>query len=164
MSPAKIDTLTKGYFAEFGNFFNELSDAVIAVGSGKERTEKNLENLPFFKSFMADPQADKAVSNFYEIQNTANEVANSFARKKKEGRVEELQSMIANPENRQLIVSAPALRKIGEVMTTINTKIGIIDRDQSKSPAERRKMINELELKRNEVANRGVEIARELGL
>ena len=164
LSPAKIDTLTKGYFAEFGNFFNELADAVLAVGSGKQRTEKDLEDLPFFKSFMADPQADKAVSTFYDHQKTATEVANSFSKMKGEGRVEELQALIADPEKRQMIVAAPAMKKISDVLSTINKQIGIIDRDQSKSPAERRKMINELELKRNEIANRGVEIARQLGL
>jgi len=56
------------------------------------------------------------------------------------------------------------MKKISDVLSTLNRQIGIIDRDQSKSPAERRRMINELELKRNEVANRGVQIARELGL
>jgi hypothetical protein len=164
LSPAKIDTLTKGYFAEFGNFFNELADAVIAVGSGKERTAKDLEDLPFFKSFIADPQADKAVATFYDHQKTANEVANSFSKMKGEGRVEELQALIADPEKRQMVVAAPALRKIGDVMSTLNKQITIIDRDQSKSPAERRKLINELEQRRNEIANRGVQIARELGL
>jgi hypothetical protein len=164
LSPAKIDTLTKGYFAEFGNFFNELADAVLAVGSGKQRTEKDLEDLPFFKSFMADPQADKAVATFYSHQKTATEVANYFSKIKNEGRVEELQKLIADPEKRQMIVAAPAMKKISDVLSTINKQIGIIDRDQSKSPAERRRMINELELRRNEVANRGVQIARELGL
>jgi hypothetical protein len=164
LSPAKIDTLVKGYFAEFGNFFNELSDAVIAVGSGKERTAKDLEDLPFLKSFMADPQADKAVSTFYDHRKTATEVANSFNDMKKEGRVEELQALIADPEKRKMIAAAPALTKISDVMSTLNRQIRIIDRDQSKSPAERRQLINELEQKRNEIANRGVQIARELGL
>jgi hypothetical protein len=164
LSPAKIDTLTKGYFAEFGNFFNELADAVLAVGSGKERTAKDLEDMPFFKSFMADPQADKAVSTFYDHQKTATEVANLFSKMKNEGRAEELQKLIADPEKRQMIVAAPAMKKISDVMSTINKQIGIIDRDQSKSPAERRQLINELEQRRNEVANRGVEIARQLGL
>lgn len=164
LSPAKIDTLTKGYFAEFGNFFNELADAVLAVGSGKQRTAKDLEDMPFFKSFMADPQADKAVSTFYDHQKTATEVANFFNDMKKEGRVEELQKLIADPKKRQMIAAAPALTKISDVMSTLNRQIRIIDKDQSKSPAERRKMINELELKRNEIANRGVEIARQLGL
>ena len=113
---------------------------------------------------MADPQADKAVSTFYDHQKTATEVANSFSKMKNEGRAEELQKLIADPEKRKMIVAAPALRKINEVMSTINKQIGIIDRDQSKSPPERRKLINELELRRNEIANRGVQIARELGL
>jgi hypothetical protein len=164
LSPAKIDTLVKGYFAEFGNFFNELSDAVIAVGSGKERTDKDLEDMPFFKSFMADPQADKAVSTFYDHRKTATEVANLFNDMKKEGRVEELQKLIADPEKRKMIAAAPALTKISDVMSTLNRQIRIIDKDQSKSPAERRQMINELEQRRNEIANRGVQIARELGL
>jgi hypothetical protein len=164
LSPAKIDTLTKGYFAEFGNFFNELSDAVLAVGSGKERTEKDLEDLPFFKSFMADPRADKAVSTFYDHRKTATEVANSFNDMKKEGRVEELQALIADPEKRKMIAAAPALTEISNVMSELSRIIRIIDQDQSKSPPERRRMINELELRRNEMANRGVQIARELGL
>jgi hypothetical protein len=83
---------------------------------------------------------------------------------KKEGRVEELQALIADPEKRKMIAAAPALTKISDVMSTLNRQIRIIDKDQSKSPEERRQLINELERKRNEIANRGVQIARELGL
>jgi hypothetical protein len=44
LSPAKIDVLTKGYFAELGAFFNELSGAVINAATGKEPTPKNVDN------------------------------------------------------------------------------------------------------------------------
>jgi hypothetical protein len=83
---------------------------------------------------------------------------------KKEGRVEELQALIADPEKRKMIAAAPALTEISNVMSELSRIIRIIDQDQSKSPPERRRMINELELRRNEMANRGVQIARELGL
>jgi hypothetical protein len=164
LSPAKIDVLTKGYFAEFGTFFNELTDAFIATTSGKEKTPRNIQNLPFMKAFLTDPQVNKAISDFYDIEKNATEVANLFSKYKNEGQGEMLREMIADPDKRMAIGSAPALRKISGAMSDIQKAIRIIDKDQSMDPAERRERINQLQQQLGLLAEKGRQMTDTIGL
>jgi hypothetical protein len=164
LSPAKIDVLTKGYFAEFGAFFNELTDAFIATTSGKEKTPRNIQNLPFMKAFLTDPQVNKAISDFYDIENNATQVANLFSKYKSEGQGEMLREMIADPEKLKQVGGAPVMRRISRAMSDIQKAIRIIDKNQEMSPEERRARINELQQQLGVLAERGKQVADTMGL
>jgi hypothetical protein len=164
LSPAKIDVLTKGYFAEFGSFFNELIDAFVAVSSGTEKTPRNIENLPFMKAFLTDPQVNKAISDFYDLEKNATQVANLFTKYKNEGRGEELQALVSDKEKLAQIGAAPTLRKLSQEMTKINQAINTIDKSKDIPPQERRDRINELQRVLATVAQQGYQVAGIAGL
>jgi hypothetical protein len=163
LSPAKIDVLTKGYFAELGSFFNELSGAVINTATGKEPTPKNVDNA-FSRAFLTDPSVNKAISDFYDIERSAQETANLFNDMKKQGRGEDLRALLADPEKRMQVGISPTLNRIQKNMSDINAAIRIIDRNQSIPPQERRAKINELQGILGKLAEKGNEVAGIAGL
>ena len=163
LSPAKIDVLTKGYFAELGAFFNEVADAVINTATGKEPTPKNVENA-FSRAFLTDPSVNKAISDFYDIERSAQETANLFNDMKKQGRGEDLRALLADPEKRMQVGISSTLNRIQKNMSDINNAIRIIDRNQSIPPQERRAKINELQGILGKLAEKGNEVAGIAGL
>jgi hypothetical protein len=164
LSPAKIDNLVQGYFAEAGTFMFGLADQLVYTAKGTEAAAKNLEKQPFFKAFMTDPNADKAVANFYDIQQTANRTAQGFNELKNSGRLEEAREMVEDEEKKMLIASAPTLRKFSENMTKVRRQIEIVKNDQSKTPEERRELVNKLTAQYNIIAQQGVRAADTLGI
>ena len=164
LSPSKIDNLVQGYFAEAGTFMFTLADELVYALNGKQGAARNLEKQPFFKAFMTDPNADKAVSNFFDIQQTANRTAQGFNELKNSGRLDEAREFVEDEEKRMLIASAPALRKVGETMTKIRRQIEIVKADESRTPEERRELINKLTAQYNIVARQGVRAADTLGI
>jgi hypothetical protein len=164
MSPAKIDVFLKGTFAEMGTFGLELADSLILAASGKEKTPKNFENMPFMRSFLTDPQVNKAISDFYELEKSATQVANLFTQYKNEGRGEELQALVSNKEKLAQVQAAPVLRKLAQEMTKINKAINTIDNSKDIPPQERRDRINELQRVLATVAQQGYQVAGIAGL
>ena len=164
LSPSKIDNLVQGYFAEAGTFMFGLADQLVYTLQGTEGAAKNLEKQPFFKAFMTDPNADKAVSNFFEIQQTANRTAQGFNELKNSGRLEEAREMVEDEEKKMLIASAPTLRKFSENMSKVRRQIEIVKNDQNRTPEERRELVNKLTAQYNIIAQQGVKAANTLGI
>jgi len=164
LSPSKIDNLVQGYFAEAGTFMFGLADQLVYTLQGTEGAAKNLEKQPFFKAFMTDPNADKAVANFFDIQQTANRTAQGFNELKNSGRLEEAREMVEDEEKKMLIASAPTLRKFSENMSKVRRQIEIVKNDQSRTPEERRELVNKLTAQYNIIAQQGVKAANTLGI
>ncbi|MFZ4599837.1 MAG: LPD38 domain-containing protein, partial [Terrimicrobiaceae bacterium] len=164
LSPAKIDNLVQGYFAEAGTFMFTLADELVYTLQGKDGAARNLEKQPFFKAFMTDPNADKAVANFFDIQQTANRTAQGFNELKNSGRLEEAREMVEDEEKKMLIASAPTLRKFSENMSKVRRQIEIVKNDQSRTPEERRELVNKLTAQYNIIAQQGVKAANTLGI
>jgi hypothetical protein len=164
MSPAKIDALVQGYLAEAGTFTFSLADHLVTTLQGKEPASKNLAKQPFFKAFLTDPNSDKAVADFYQIQQTANQVAQEFSTMTKSGLGEQAVELMQDEDKRKLMASAPALRRIATSMTTIRKAIEATNNNQNIPPDERREMVNKLTAQYNRVAEQGVRLADTLGI
>ena len=164
LSPAKIDNLIQGYMAELGTFTTSMADKAVYAAEGKTPPATNLAKDPFFKSFLTDPNADKAVNDFYQLEQNANQVAQEFTQLKAQGKAEEIQSFVKDKEKMQQIGAAPALRRIGQSMTAIKKQINFVHENQSMSPEQRRDEINRLTAQYNRVAEQGVKLASSLGL
>jgi len=164
LSPVEIDYLMQGYFAELGTLGTQLSSAVIAYGQGKEPPAMNLEEMPFFKSFMTNPNSDKAVADFYEITNTAQQTARTFNDMAKVGKGEQAQAMLQDPETMGMIGASSSMRKIRDSMAKIRQAMRIVQEAPDMSPEEKRSQMNELNRVFNSLAQQGVELADQLGI
>ena len=164
LSPAKIDALVQGYMAEAGTFSFSLADHLITTVQGKEPTSKNLAKQPFFKAFLTDENSNKAVADFYKIEQTANQVAQEFSTMTKTGLAKEAVEIMQDEDKRKLMASAPALRRVATSMTAIRKAIEATNNNQSIPPDERREMVNKLTAQYNRVAEQGVKLANTLGV
>jgi hypothetical protein len=164
LSPAKIDALMQGYMAEAGTFMFTLSDHLVTTVQGKEPTSKNLAKQPFFKAFLTDENSNKAVADFYQISQAANQVAQEFSDMTKSGLGKEAVELMEDEDKRKLMTSAPALRRVATSMTAIRKAIEATNNNQSIPPDERREMVNKLTAQYNRVAEQGVRLADSLGI
>ena len=164
LSPAKIDALMQGYLAEAGTFSFSLADQLITTVQGKEPTSKNLAKQPFFKAFLTDPNSNKAVADFYQIEQTANQVAQEFSTMTKTGLGKEAVELMQDEDKRKLMASAPALRRVATSMTAIRKAIEATNNNQNIPPDDRREMVNKLTAQYNRVAEQGVKLANTLGI
>ena len=152
LSPAKIDNLVTGYFAEMGTLFMQTAGAAV---SDKNAPALNDEQKYFIKSFMADPHVTKAVSDFYNIDNEAREISQAFNHYKSIGLVDEARRIADTPEKQRLIQAAPAIRKMGEQLGMIRKQMEAVRGDPKLTPEEKRVTLNRL----NDMFNMGAERA-----
>lgn len=164
LSPAKIDHLIQGYTAELGTFTTGVASSMIAAAEGKNPPNKNIEEQPFFKSFMTNPNTSHAASDFYEITHTAQETVNAFNRLKSQGRVGEAKELVSDEEKRKLIAVAPVLRKVQQNMNLIRTRINQITDSEKMDPETKRIQINQLMTRYDTEAQRGYQIMERAGI
>jgi hypothetical protein len=164
LSPAQIDYLMQGYFAELGTFSTEMASSVLSYGQGKNPPEKNLYEMPFFRSFMTNPNSDKAVADFYEVTQTAQEVSRAFTDMANLGKTEEARAYLQTDENRMLVGAASALRGIRDEMSEVRQQIRFVRESAQLNPEEKDKQTKRLQDVFNTLARRGVEISESLGI
>jgi len=159
LSPAKIDALIKGYFAELGGTFLAVTSDLI----GTDKPTKNIEANLVAKSFMTDPKASKAVSDFYTLEHNAKEMTNMFAKLKKEGLFDTAREYLEDEDKKKQMVAAPVFRKIGEQLGKIKTEIKRVE-NGSMTPDEKQTRINELQKLLSQTAKKGYEVAERAGI
>lgn len=164
LSPAKLDHLIQGYMAELGTFTTGTASAAIAAATGKESPAKNIEQMPFFKSFMTNPNTSKAATDFYDIMHNAQETVNAFNRMKKEGRVQEAKEFMDSEEKRKLVAIAPTMRKIQDNMAKIRARVNQIEASKGMDPETKRVQINKLMDMYDKVAQQGYRISEKAGI
>jgi hypothetical protein len=160
LSPAKIDALIKGYFAELGGTFLAVTSDLI----GTDKPTKNIEANLVAKSFMTDPKASKAVSDFYTLEHNAKEMTNMFAKLKKEGLFDTAREYLNDEDKKKQMLAAPVFRKIGEQLGKIRTEIKRTETREGMTPDEKQTRINELQKLLSQTAKRGYEVAERAGI
>jgi hypothetical protein len=164
ISPAKFDHLMQGYFAELGTFSTGMAGSAIAAATGKEPPAKNIEQMPFFKAFMTNPNTSKAATDFYEIMGTAQETVNAVNRMKKEGRIQEAKEFLSDEDKRKLMAVAPAMRKVQDNMAKIRARINQINAAKGMDPETKRVQINKLMEMYDKTARQGYAITEKAGI
>jgi hypothetical protein len=165
LSPANIDNIAKGYFANLGMYALDIMDQAIYALEGKTPPARELESIPIIKRFITDPNVSKAVQDFYKLEHNARETMNEFNRYKETGNVEMIQELVNNPEKLANIGGASALRELGKGLGEINKAIRYFqDNEESGTPQERRERINELKQIKKQVARAGYDISKGTGM
>ena len=164
MSPAKIDNLFNGYFAELGTLTTGMATDLTYLAEGKEPPAKNIQNYEGIRQFVTDPNVSKAVSDFYSLEMNAKDMATAVNKMKSEGNIEGLQKIINDEDMKKTYASDAPLRKIGEEMTKLRKAINFYKETQGIDPEERRKRINELTQTYNKIAENGYTISNAIGL
>jgi hypothetical protein len=164
LSPAKIDYLIQGYMAELGTFTTGMASDAILSAQGRTKPARNIEEMPFNKAFMTNPNSSKAVADFYELTHNAQEAVTYMNRLKATGQVEEAKAFVSDEQNKKQMAAAPALRTIGAQMTELRKAINYYTNKQDMDPEERRIKVNQLSAKYEQVAAQGYKVAELAGI
>ena len=112
---------------------------------------------------MTNPEASKAVADFYEISGTAQQTVNGFNELKQSGSEADISKYIGDEKKAMTIAAAPALRRIGGKMAEIKKSMQQI-KDSDMPSEEKLRLHNELFGVFKTLAEQGVGIAKELGI
>ena len=164
LSPAKIDYLIQGYTAELGATSANIASGLINAATGKEPPDKNLEQQPFFKSFLTNPNTSKAATDYYDLAHNAQEAVNYVNRMKKEGRIAEAKEYMSDEEHKKLVATAPAYRRIGEQMAKVRAEINRIKADVNRTGQAKQEEINRLQMVYDRIAKQGYKVAEAAGV
>jgi hypothetical protein len=160
LSPAKIDALFKGYFAELGGTFLMVTSDLL----GSDKPTKNIEAQLGAKAFMTDPKVSKAVSDFYTLEHNAKEMTNMFTSLKKDGLFDRAREYIDDEDKKKQLIAAPVFRKIGEQLGKIKTEMRRVEAAEGMSGDDKQARINELQKMLTQTAKRGYEVAERAGI
>jgi hypothetical protein len=164
LSPSKIDNIIQGYTAELGTFSTDVASQMLTAAEGKSPMAKNIEEQPFMKSFMTNPNSSKAVSDFYDLDHNAQQMTTYFNALKSQGKAQEVIEMMKDPDKRALISADPTFRKVQQDMTKIRKQINFVRDNQSIAPDDRRAQVNDLERLLDKIASQGYLIAKSVGM
>jgi len=123
-----------------------------------------VEEMPFNKAFMTNPNTSKAVADFYDLEHNAQEAVTYLNRLKGTGRVEEAKEFLSDEQNKKEMGAAPYLRNIGTKLTEIRKAMTFYTNNQTLDPEVRRVKLNELEAKYHQLAAQGYKVAESAGI
>jgi Large polyvalent protein associated domain 38 len=164
LSPAKIDYLIQGYTAELGATSANIASGLVNMATGKEPPDKNLEQQPFFKSFLTNPNTSKAASDYYDLAHNAQEAVNYVNRMKKEGHIAEAKEYMSDEEHKKLVAAAPSYRRIGDQMAKVRAEINRIKDDPNRTSEAKKDEINRLQIVYDRIARQGYKVAEAAGV
>lgn len=162
VSANQLEHLGKSYLGQVWALTRTASDAYL--NQGKVTPQKTLSEYPMVKGIISEGKKDRAVDQFYQVYKDVSEIEKSFQRTKSVGNKERFDQIVNDPENRKALQASDALRDIKKQIGESRTNIAKIKEMQHLTSEEMTKRINIVEDRIKKLANRGVEVARKVGL
>lgn len=160
-SPKRMEHLVRGYFGELGAYGLALSDlAVRAIQGAPDRPEARIDDYPLLKSFYRDdpPRNTRWRTELWEMHKEAQDVYRAVNAYRKDGNAEMAQALIKREivplQRRALLDNAT------DTVSALTKQIDIIMRDRVMTPEQKRKRIDELTARQNQVAKQAVQRAK----
>ncbi len=165
LSPAKIDYLIRGYFAEWGAMGSALADSMIRTYKGEDKTPTkdwlNSKENPM-RSMFTNPISSRSKAQLYELFESSQQIVNSVTDYQKQGNVEKIKELMADPETKKQYATAAGMKAFIDKEAEFNRQIKIIS-SRPDTPANRA-LIKSLQRKSNDNASKAIAVAKKLGL
>ena len=149
-SPRIMDNTIRGFTAGLGTYATSAIDYILQGMGAIQRPaapERRIEQRPFIRAFTVDPFAgNKTLDKYYETKEKLTNARNS-ARLNERPFEKEGQYQLFNQS--------------GQTISQINAQIRRIEADPNMSPADKRRMIEDLSRQRLEIARETLRAAGE---
>lgn len=163
LSPAKVDYLIRGYFAEWGAMGSALADSMIRSIKGEDKTPTkdwiNSKENPM-RSLFTSPISTRNKEELYELFQSSQQIVNSVNDYNKQGKGEKARELLADEETRKQFAGAPALQTFIQNEARFRDQIKVLS-NRPDTP-ENRARIKEIQRKSNENASRAIQVAKRL--
>ena len=161
LSPDRMEHVLNGYFGQLWSITRAASDMVLY--DGPEKPEKILADYPIIGGAFSRGTKDTAVSDFYDVYNSVKALTDSeaFARNRSDA---DMLEEIRKDERYQQYTKAST--PLGKIMQSMNEKSKDINRVENMqlTAAQKRQYIDRLTEERNALANKGIAMAKRLGI
>ena len=159
LSPKQIDHLVQGYTGTLGGYVLGMSSLLAAGLSEGEGPAWRAEDLPVAKVlYQGDaPRSSKYQAEFFDMLTEADQLHRTLKSYREEGRLEAAADLLES--SREKLRHRPALGLARRQLGNIRNQMDAIYRDKVMDGAEKRRRLDDLQRRANEVAERVVKRA-----
>lgn len=150
-SPMKWDYLIKGYTGIAGGTVLGISDAAISEFAGVEKPDRRFYELPQIRTFMYDKVGGGDKEDFYMLRDEVRRVVDTVNGLAKEGRVDELNEYLQDPDKLGLLILKSSINGIEQRLEDIRKYKKFISADPNMPGEDKKDTLEQFELIENEL-------------
>lgn len=162
-SPKQLEHLVIGYTGTMGSYVMAAADGLIRTTQPGESAGWRADEIPLLKAIYRGTGPAKSTQHleeFYQMLNEVNQLKRTIDQYRREGRIETANTVLAS--NGELLKSRQSLGRTQQKIRVVRNKIELIQRDKTLEAEQKRRRIDELLARRNDLAYQAVNKNRPL--
>lgn len=157
MSPKKLEHLLIGYTGTIGSYVMAAADGLIRAGTPGESASWRADEIPLVKAVYRGSGPAKSTQHmeeFYRMLNEVNQLKRTVDQYRSEGLTDKARELLE--EQGGILKSRRSLSRTQQQVRVVRNKIELIQRDRTLSAEEKRRRIDELLARRNDLVYQAV--------
>uniref|UniRef100_UPI000D49346D LPD38 domain-containing protein n=1 Tax=Aeromonas sp. HMWF015 TaxID=2056851 RepID=UPI000D49346D len=162
-SPKQLEHLVIGYTGTMGSYVMAAADGLIRTTQPGESAAWRADEIPLLKAIYRGTGPAKSTQHleeFYQMLNEVNQLKRTIDQYRREGRIEAANTLQAT--HGEVLKSRQSLGRTQQKIRVVRNKIELIQRDKTLDAEQKRRRIDELLARRNDLAYQAVNKNRPL--
>lgn len=159
LSPKQLDHLVQGYTGTLGGYVLAMSSLIASGFDGVDSPTTRVSDLPVLKVLYQgdDVRSTQYQSEFYDMMQEADQLHRTVKSYRDEGKVEAASKLLEG--NRDKLKHRPALGLARQQLGYVRKQMDAVYRDTAMDGAAKRRRLEELQTRSNQIAERVVRLA-----
>ncbi len=157
MSPKKLEHLLIGYTGTIGSYVMAAADGLIRAGTPGESASWRADEIPLVKAVYRGSGPAKSTQHmeeFYRMLNEVNQLKRTVDQYRSEGLTDKANELLE--EQGGILKSRRSLSRTQQQVRVVRNKIELIQRDRTMTAEEKRRRIDEMLARRNDLVYQAV--------
>ncbi|MEA9426255.1 LPD38 domain-containing protein [Aeromonas caviae] len=157
MSPKKLEHLLIGYTGTIGSYVMAAADGLIRAGTPGESASWRADEIPLVKAVYRGSGPAKSTQHmeeFYRMLNEVNQLKRTIDQYRSEGLTDKARELLE--EQGGILKSRRSLSRTQQQVRVVRNKIELIQRDRKMTAEEKRRRIDEMLARRNDLVYQAV--------
>lgn len=157
MSPKKLEHLLIGYTGTIGSYVMAAADGLILAGTPGESASWRADEIPLVKAVYRGSGPAKSTQHmeeFYRMLNEVNQLKRTVDQYRSEGLTDKARELLE--EQGGILKSRRSLSRTQQQVRVVRNKIELIQRDRTMTAEEKRRRIDEMLARRNDLVYQAV--------
>lgn len=157
MSPKKLEHLLIGYTGTIGSYVMAAADGLIRAGTPGESASWRADEIPLVKAVYRGSGPAKSTQHmeeFYRMLNEVNQLKRTVDQYRSEGLTDKARELLE--EQGGILKSRRSLSRTQQQVRVVRNKIELIQRDRTLTAEEKRRRIDEMLARRNDLVYQAV--------
>ncbi|KFN19053.1 LPD38 domain-containing protein [Aeromonas bestiarum] len=157
LSPKQLEHLVIGYTGTMGSYVMAAADGMIRAGTPGESASWRADEIPLVKAVYRGTGPAKSTQHmeeFYRMLNEVNQLKRTVDQYRSEGLTDKVNELLE--EQGGILKSRRSLSRTQQQVRVVRNKIELIQRDKTMAAEEKRRRIDELLARRNDLVYQAV--------